>query len=188
MAETLEAVHTSRNAEKLAYRSSQAVQFGTLGGVFVWETRQSGADGCSCPAISQLRHALALLGCSFDLAHGQIGTRQEAHGFVQPARARIAFADVQKGRDAAPAVAGEERAREPACMASSGMAGMRANAAYFLQPGERHAFAGHGDQYAALVDAQVQAELGRAFAEEIGKGDARELAHGGPVIAAEDGA
>jgi hypothetical protein len=52
----------------------------------------------------------AVLGGSFDFAHGQTGTRHEAHGFVQPARARIAFADVQKRRDAAPAVAGEERA------------------------------------------------------------------------------
>ena len=129
-----------------------------------------------------------MFGDAFDLAHGQTGTCQETHGFVQPARACIAFADMQKGRDAAPAVAREERTREPARMASSAIAGMRAHAADFLQRGERHAFAGHGDLCGALVNAQVQAELGGAFAEEIGKGEAREFVHGGPVILAEDGA
>jgi hypothetical protein len=48
MAETLEAVHTSPNAEQLAYRSSQAVQSSALGGVFIWETT-------SCAASSVLR-------------------------------------------------------------------------------------------------------------------------------------
>jgi hypothetical protein len=41
-----------------------------------------------------------------------------------------------------------------------------------------------------MIEAYVvaDAQLRRAFAEEIGKGDTRELVHGGPVILAENGA